>query len=188
MHWKFIKRKSEMTKCACGCGQEFDMYDCRNRIRKYVVGHIGKVNGLGKIPHKIWNKGTSGICKANKGTFQKGRQTWNKGLEGFMAGEKNPWFGKFGRLHPVWKGLTPELELIRKGKPYLRWRREVLKRDGNKCISCGVTQNLQVDHIKPFITFPKERFNLNNGRVLCFPCHKKTETYGIKARSYICVS
>lgn len=36
---------------------------------------------------------------------------------------------------------------------------------------------LHADHIKPFAFYPNFRFDLNNGRTLCKPCHQTTDTY-----------
>lgn len=63
---------------------------------------------------------------------------------------------------------------------YHGWRTLVLRRDGRKCVLCGSSERLEVDHIKPFSTFPDLRYTLSNGRVLCHECHKKTDTYGGK--------
>jgi len=34
-----IKQKTEIIKCACGCGTSFNKYDKRNRVRLYYHGH-----------------------------------------------------------------------------------------------------------------------------------------------------
>ena len=35
-----------------------------------------------------------------------------------------------------------------------------------------------------FAYFLKLRFQIGNGRTLCLGCHRKTDTFGIKARNY----
>lgn len=85
----------------------------------------------------------------------------------------NRWIGRYH--------ATPRLELKRKSKQYKLFKERVLLRDGRKCLWCGTTENLQVDHIKPYATHPRLRMSVSNGRTLCHPCHKKTDTYGVKA-------
>lgn len=41
-------RKTKIIKCACGCGEEFNMYDSRNRIRKIINNHCKNHFWLGK--------------------------------------------------------------------------------------------------------------------------------------------
>lgn len=66
------------------------------------------------------------------------------------------------------------------------WRERVFKRDDFTCQSCGVRGGrLEADHIKPVSGFPALRHELANGRTLCVDCHKRTETYGSKARTYM---
>jgi len=38
--------------------------------------------------------------------------------------------------------------------------------------------------IKPFAYFPELRLVIANGRTLCIPCHKKTDTYLSKATKF----
>lgn len=80
------------------------------------------------------------------------------------------------------KGLTPIREKIRASEEYKLWRQAVFERDNYSCVWCGDKQgnNLEADHIKPFSLFPELRFAIDNGRTLCKPCHRKTDTYGWK--------
>jgi HNH endonuclease len=58
-----------------------------------------------------------------------------------------------------------------------RWaqlRREVFKRHGHRCMRCGsVDSELQVDHVKPWRSFPDLRYDVNNLQVLCRTCHER---------------
>jgi hypothetical protein len=92
-----------------------------------------------------------------------------------------------GSSNPNWKnGATSEARRIRSTSEYREWRNKVFSRDNYMCIHCGLkfikgvtgTIKFNADHIKPFATYKELRFDINNGRTLCHPCHTKTETYG----------
>lgn len=55
-----------------------------------------------------------------------------------------------------------------------KWRRDVRKRDGQKCKKCGESNKykLQVHHIKPRSTHPTLVREISNGITLCRTCHK----------------
>ncbi|MEK6881328.1 MAG: NUMOD3 domain-containing DNA-binding protein, partial [Nanoarchaeota archaeon] len=104
-----------------------------------------------------------------------------------------------GYKNPSWKGgITPLAVRIRTSKEYHEWRGRIFQRDNRVCRLCGYTyekgkkrRELNVDHIKSFSlileenkikTFEealecKELWDINNGRTLCLPCHKKTYSY-----------
>lgn len=85
-------------------------------------------------------------------------------------------------------------KLIRQCKRYAEWRLKIKERDNNRCVICSSTENLQVDHIIPLSYLIvkhkiknshetkqiQDFWDTNNGRLLCFNCHKKTDTYGSK--------
>jgi len=85
-----------------------------------------------------------------------------------------------------WKGgVTKAHKALRNTFEYRNWRKKVLKRDNYTCQDCYMTGiQLHADHIKPFILYPESRFDVENGRTLCFPCHKKTPTYGGKMNNF----
>jgi len=145
--------------------------------------------------HKPWCAGTRGVVKAwNKGMkiqtntgrthfkkgvsvnpFPKGNVPWNKG--------KN-WPEMRGANHPNWKGGKPktnrretmDYETYRK---YLDWQKAVFARDNWECQFCGKHGGvLHADHIKSWAKHPELRFDIDNGRTLCPPCHTTTESYG----------
>jgi len=75
--------------------------------------------------------------------------------------------------------LTPIHSRIRESREYKVWRTSVFRRDNFTCLLCGTKKRpFHADHIKPFAYFPELRFVLENGRTLCVPCHKQTETWG----------
>jgi 5-methylcytosine-specific restriction endonuclease McrA len=83
-----------------------------------------------------------------------------------------------------WKGGATEAnKILRQSSQYRLWRESVFKRDDYTCQFCGQRGGrLNPDHIKKFADYPELRFDLDNGRTLCEPCHKTTETYGNKGK------
>ena len=102
-----------------------------------------------------------------------------------------------GELHPNWKKDEDRSQKnlcksIRQGSKYRRWRKEILKQCGYFCRICESTDLLEVDHYPARFKDLLERYNikkyseaikcdnlwkLNIARVLCRPCHIKTDTY-----------
>ena len=93
-----------------------------------------------------------------------------------------------------WKnGLSPLYKKIRATAKYREWQRNILERDGFKCIFCHNTEHLETDHIKSFAAIIlayniktvkdsvlcKELFDLKNGRTLCHNCHLETPNYAV---------
>lgn len=127
------------------------------------------------LGHKVSEKSRKAISEAKKKLYHSGKlNAWNKGMKGFMAGEKSP----------AWKGgITPVNAKIRNSSEMKEWRNKVFKRDNYTCQLCGLRGSyLHADHIKPFAHFPECRFEISNGRTLCVACHRKTNTYGGRSK------
>lgn len=129
-----------------------------------------------------WNKGlpTGEETKAKISSTLSGRTLSEETREKMSKSRK-------GEKCHFWKGgVTPIHKAIRMSKEYKEWRKSVFERDNYTCVLCGNNRSgeLNADHIKPFYLYPKLRLEINNGRTLCKPCHKETDTYGRKALSY----
>lgn len=80
-----------------------------------------------------------------------------------------------------WKGgINPVNNTIRKSVDGRLWREAVFARYNWTCQKCGARGcNLNAHHIMNFAEYPGLRFAINNGTVLCRPCHMKFhDTYG----------
>jgi len=84
----------------------------------------------------------------------------------------------YGPQNPNWRGgVTARNALIRKNREFRQWRAAVFARDDWTCQRCGARAQaglcvrIAPHHIKPFATFPKLRFELDNGVTLCNTCH-----------------
>lgn len=149
--YRFFKQKG--TYCSIECQAEYQ------RGRKLSEEHKKKI-GIGV---KMSDKHKVGISKRpkiiNSGCFVRGQ----------FEGEK----------HPFWRGGTSNDRKVAMGrKQYRDWRKAVLLRNENKCVWCGATTNLEVDHKRPWALFPEDRYDVVNGRTLCHSCHQKTSNYG----------
>lgn len=155
-----------------------------SRPGKYCSFNCYWESKKGKIP---WNKGVpaskdaieknrlSKLGRKAPNPFKKGNIPWNKGIK---------WDEMRGVKHWNWKGGKPKTN--RRGtmtygeyRKYLDWQKAVFRRDNWECRFCGKHGGvLHADHIKSWALFSEFRFDINNGRTLCPPCHTKTESYG----------
>jgi len=84
-----------------------------------------------------------------------------------------------------WKGgITPINKLIRNSKGFKEWREKIYKRENYTCWICKEKGcKLNAHHLKGFAKYPKLRFEVNNGIILCEFCHRTyTEFGGFKKR------
>jgi len=135
--------------------------------------------------------------KLRKNAKEKGFGKWMKGKK--LSEETRQKISKNSAR--IWLG-----KLIRTSFEYKLWRKGVFLKDKYTCILCGDNQggNLEADHYPiPFSAILNKLiveqglenlYNkalkyemfwiLDNGRTLCRECHKKTDTYGEKAKKY----
>ena len=97
----------------------------------------------------------------------------------FKAENGAPFKGKFGSLHPNYKGgLTPERQSVYSSKEWCEAVKQVWKRDKAICQKCGKNHNDEINrgnfHIHHIVSFMVRelRTDLNNLVLLCKDCHK----------------
>lgn len=92
---------------------------------------------------------------------------------------KNISIRQSGEKSHLWRGgVSSEDKIKRNSAEYDSWRRQVFERDGYKCTVCGTGGKLCADHIKEWFLYPALRFDVSNGRTLCWPCHRETDSFG----------
>ena len=149
----------------------------KNAITKAIEGGYHHTGGG-------WNKGLRmrplraceecGVANPAVSFYQK----WQK-----LLCSKHYWhYYKYGKA--LWGAIRPYITPEPRREKHLQgvgiaWRKAVFERDNYTCQECGVRGvEIQADNIKPFKYFPELRWVLSNGRTLCVPCHRKTDTYG----------
>lgn len=78
----------------------------------------------------------------------------------------------------AWGKLRRELERTRE---YQAFRAEVLRRDGNRCGTCGRVAHT-VHHPRRVAKYPRLALDPRNGRVRCTECHEAVHPH-LKRRS-----
>lgn len=149
-----------------------------------------------------WRGRTSKICKVCKKEML--LPPWD--IKRKFCGRACWALGTRGKGSPVYKGSKGIARLrdrIAQMPEYRQWHAAILKRDKYKCTNCGAKHSkktpLEVDHIKRFLHIAemnkiftpedarkcKELWDTSNGRTLCKPCHRASDTYGTKGLSKI---
>lgn len=140
---------------------------------------LAKINGLGSYwkGKKLSKEHAEKIAAAHQGHKRGGwklsDEARNAMSERFKGDKSTFWRG----------GLASSNAIARSSAKYKDWRKSVFDRDNYTCCECGARGvKLNADHIKPFALYEELRYELSNGRTLCVPCHKKTDTYGRRTR------
>lgn len=156
-YWEWLKNR-ELTE------EKLNFIKELSKKYGYKKGHAGYKGNTGK---KMSEEAKQNMSIARK---LKPTRYWLNKKRLDMTGEKCKW----------WKGgITPLNKKLRTSAEYKNWRKSVFERDNYTCVFCKDKRggNLNADHIKQFAFYPELRFDINNGRTLCVPCHKKTPTY-----------
>jgi len=177
---EFEKRQNESVYF--WSGRKYCSKSCSNSVNasRIRLAEFSKQNG-------VWNKD-----KKFPQFSRENSPNWKGGEVTLVCGECKGYFKVKNYRKEIAKfcsnicrtnhsdyGKTPANEKIRKSQSYKAWRTLVFERDNYTCQGCKIVGGyLHADHIKPFALYPDDRLNVANGRTLCVPCHKKTNTYG----------
>jgi len=151
--------KTPKIKLVCVCGKDFFVNKARLKTAKYCSVSC-------KIKFRTVTWGYK-ISASNKNKSKRGHIVWNKGLKGFLAGER----------HYNWSGnlnIQAEKKRLRSKSSWAEWRSKVFTRDKYMCKECGRSGYLEPHHIIPLRVDLSKVFDVNNGITLCRDCHKKT--------------
>jgi len=171
--WKHKNPKGIKKECVT-CKREF--------IVSKIISDV-RIN-CSKACNAIWQskvrKGIDILGKNRSALSGKDSPNWIGGRPNCKRCDK-----MLGNYHPV-TGICKEClsknSIGRYGGRAKGWAIAIKKRDNFTCQHCGTNGGpLESDHIKPWSLYPELRFDLDNGRTLCKPCHIKTDTYAGKA-------
>lgn len=151
------------------------------KIKKAMLGRI--ITWGDKISKSNIGKKVSLETRKKLSDSHKGQVAWNKGLSGYLCGNK----------HYNWRGGISKInDLCRQIIEYKQWRSSIFERDNWTCQTCNKRGcYLEAHHIKSISKIIKENniknlsdakkcnelWDVNNGVTLCLDCHKLTDNY-----------
>ena len=142
--------------------------------------------------HPLWGKHFSLESRQKMSESHKGQKPWMMGkhhteetkIKIALAknGQRSSQQTEFKKGTRPWNymgGTSTERMKIYNGAEYKQWRRSVWWNSDKKCNDCGEENKklLQADHIQPWATFPKLRYDPDNGQLLCVRCHRLKTRY-----------
>jgi 5-methylcytosine-specific restriction endonuclease McrA len=154
--------KTEWITKICACGKEFS-------------------NPPSWAYKKSCSRACSNLARKGKTSPMKGKHHTPEAKAKLRAAH----LGRRGEAHWNYKGYNgrTERKIAMAQDEYVQWRKAIFTKDDYTCQGCSVRGGyLEADHIQPWALFPELRYNVDNGRTLCRPCHLLTPTWGGKTK------
>jgi len=146
----------------------------KRQTKLYCKGHYQRWYRTGDVnesqPLDVKSKGRKPGFKHSAETIERIRSSKTGISKRQPKGFKKP--NHSGENHWNWKGGITSADKNERLKFWKTVRPLVFERDNFTCTVCHVTGgDLQVDHINKWSDYPELRFELDNCRTLCVPCH-----------------
>ena len=138
---------------------------------------------------EIYDEDTSIIIKARFGDKCADFDKWKNGDHVKLIGRYHPTKYHGGKIQLL---VSDAVKIEESDEPititredevpgYDNWRKQVLSRDNQQCVCCGLNKHLEVHHLFGYKENPELAVNENNGVTLCKFCHDKYHSvYGLK--------
>lgn len=161
---------------------------------KRKIGESNRTAHLGKKLSQVHKDSISKKLKGRVSPMKGKKSPHTEDTKKKIAQAKKTYYDRVGRISDIKKYL-------RTCREYRDWRKSVFERDGYRCTECeafGV--ELNADHIIPFAIIISDfksstgllneelrdalvkhdpLWDTSNGRTLCVPCHRKTESFAV---------
>lgn len=174
-----IKRKghkiSEETRKKISEGHKVDKVDIKCQICGIIKNVLPCFSKKRFCSRECFYKSRKGIKRLpfteehrkNIGNAQRGKKRFPRPewLKEKLSKER------MGENNPNWKGGNSREK--HNSRIYKKWTKNIFERDDYTCKECNQHGGyLEAHHVKSWIDYPKERYNLDNGITLCKKCHK----------------
>jgi hypothetical protein len=172
---KSIKAKESVCQ-TYGVENVFQLDDVKNKLSQTNIEKYGVANPFqsDEIKRKITETnirkyGTKSAMQ-NKAVLKRAQNTC---MQKYGVSSYLELVDSSGANNANWKGGVARIRSERFTIEYIKWRKDVYKRDGYTCQCCGQhgSNNLNAHHIMNWRDNPNLRFNLDNGITLCESCH-----------------
>lgn len=153
-----------------------DQYETQRKTCEQIAREIGA--SLGVVRSWVHRHGIETRAQGNP----RGRVFSDEFRKSVSAAKKGK---QTGEANPNWRGgLINPNQRLRVSHDSKEWSKAVRERDGHKCVECGAVGRLHAHHVRPWKHHPELRFDVDNGKTLCPPCHQIAHGWRFPAWAY----